>query len=295
MSTPEPPPNLSARLNTLAQRLGLSGRGTRLLRERAAALRLPFQPLPAIQSSIWWQAGPPLQRLVKLPRSALSGPVQDDKADAHALLVGVVAQERQQLDNFDLRLIDGLDHAGATDHHISLEQFCATPACRNVRIISYKDFVKTISQALPRYLAGERIHLRAASWLGQRWFWAGERQIEALAGAIVYARRRGLEISLPADITRYRLSASGLDALQARYHVLAMPVQAWSAPDFMSLLLDNGLPYARLSLLHTPGAPEILLLPRQNAEAMALGEGLSRAGAADVVAYLRGLMQTTDS
>jgi hypothetical protein len=57
----------------------------------------------------------------------------------------------------------------------------------------------------------------------------------------------------------------------------------------MSLLLDNGLPYARLSLLRTPGAAEFLLLPKHSAEATALGEGLRLAGAADVVAHMKTL------
>ena len=42
--------------------------------------------------------------------------------------------------------------------------------------------------------------------------------------------------------------------LKQHYHVLAMPVQAWSDPAFMGVLLDNRLPYARLSLLRNPGA-----------------------------------------
>ncbi|UVE16450.1 hypothetical protein NVV93_12595 [Pseudomonas sp. LS44] len=285
----EQPQNFSARLSTLAQRLGLGGRALRALRERASRLQLPFQPLPTPQPSIWWQAGPQLQRLGNLPRSALSGPVQDDKADAHALLIGVVKQELQHLDSFDLRQIDGLGGGSAAPVYTSLEEFAATPACRGQRIISYKDFLKTISLALPNFSASERIQLRSTAWHGSRVYWAGERQIEAFSSAIVYARLRGLNVTLPADLIHYSVNAAGLDALQACYHVLAMPVQAWSEPAFMALLLDNGLPYARLSLIHSPGAPEILLLPRQSAEATALGEGLRLAGASDVVTYLRSL------
>ncbi|MDF5796761.1 hypothetical protein P4203_21645 [Pseudomonas aeruginosa] len=56
----------------------------------------------------------------------------------------------------------------------------------------------------------------------------------------------------------------------------------------MSLLLDTGLPYARLALF-TPETPECLLLPRNDERADALGEGLRAAGAADVVKYLKQL------
>ena len=69
-----------------------------------------------------------------------------------------------------------------------------------------------------------------------------------------------------------------------------MPGAAWSDPAFMGLLLDNGLPYARLALLRTHGAPEFLLLPKHNQEATALGEGLCLAGAPDVVKHLKTLV-----
>lgn len=291
MSHPESEPSLSARLGNLAKRFGLGGRGVRQLRDRAAALRLPFQPPPPVPASIWWRSGPQLQRLVDLPRSALSGPVQDDKADARDLLLRLVEIERYRLDNIDLRRVDGLNGSQHEAPHAHFEEYTATPACRGVRIISYKDFLKAISQALPRFLAGEQIQLLEADWFGERLFWAGEQHQEAFASAIVYARLRGLETSLPAQVTRYRLSRTGLSALDQRYHVLAMPEQAWGDPAFMSLLLDGGLPYARLPLLRSDSAPEILLLPREHAEANALGEGLRLAGAPDVCAYLKGLQR----
>ena len=292
MSLSEQPSTLSSRLGALAQRLGLIGRGQRQILERASHLRLPFSPLPQLRESICWQDGPQLQRLVDLPRSALSGPVQEDKAQAHAMLVRVVEAQEQQLNSFDLRLIDGLSTCSPQQaNQQNFETFAASESCRHVRIISYKDFVKTISLALPRFLAGERINLRQASWHGERVFWAGEHHPQAFACAIAYARRRELEISLPADLCHYRLSAHGLSKLQQQYHALAMPAAAWSDPAFMGLLLDSGLPYARLSLLRSPGDPEILLLPKYSAEATALGEGLRLAGAPDVVEYLQRLTQ----
>ncbi|MFG0721096.1 DUF6685 family protein [Pseudomonas sp. GLN_6] len=290
MSLSEQPSTLSSRLGALAQRLGLIGRGQRQILERASHLRLPFGQLPQMRESICWQDGPQLQRLVDLPRSALSGPVQEDKAQAHAMLVRVVEAQVQQLSTYDLRLIDGLSTCSPSQaDQKNFEAFAASESCRQIRIISYKDFVKTISLALPRFLAGEGISLRQASWRGERIFWAGEHHSEAFACAIAYARRRELEVSLPAELSQYRLSEQGLNNLQQRYHVLAMPNAAWSEPAFMALLLDSGLPYARLSQLGGPGSPEFLLLPKHSAEATALGEGLRLAGAPDVVGYLRQL------
>lgn len=289
MSSQSSPSSLSSRLAALAQRLGLGGRAPRLL-ESASQLRLPFQQLPPPQADIWWQNAPPLQRLVDLPRNALSGPVQEDKAQAHAVLVRVVEVEPRELANFDLRLIDGFygsDCVAAPSP--SFEAFAATPACRSVRIISYKDFVKAISLPLSRFLAGERIALCQSSWHGKRVFWSGTHHLEAFASAIAYARRRELEVALPAELTTYRLNPAGLTELDTHYHVLAMPVQAWSDPAFMGLLLDGGIPYSRLSLLKNSGAPEFLLLPKDHPEATALGEGLRLAGAADVVRYLASL------
>lgn len=284
MTLPESP-TFGARLTALAQRLGLIGRGARQIFAKASTLQLPFKPLPAPSSGICWFEVAPLHRLVDLPRGALSGPVQEDKAQAHAALSHLVESERQLLQAIDLRLVDGFS-CSIPATYANFENYAASEHCKQIRIISYKDFVKTISQALPRFMAGDPIDLRQASWHGARKFWAGETQGEAFAGAIVYARLRGLEVTLPANLTHYRLNPEGLSNLEQRYHVLAMPSEAWSDPSFMGLLLDNGLPYSRLSLLKAPGAPEFLLLPKAHPEATALGEGLHLAGAPNVLAYL---------
>lgn len=281
-------PTLGARLSALAQRLGLTGRGARQIFSRASTLRLPFKALPVATNSINWLDHTSLHRLVDLPRGALSGPVQEDKALAHAALSQLVESERQHLQAFDLRLIEGFSCPDTATYEC-FEDYAATEHCRHIRIISYKDFVKTISLALPRFMAGDAIELRQASWLGARTFWAGDTQGQAFAGAIVYARRRGLDVTLPANLTRLRLSPTGIAEMERRYHVLAMPAEAWSDATFMGLLLDNGLPYSRLSLLKTAGAPEFLLLPKEHPAATALGEGLRQAGAPDVLAYLRQL------
>ena len=142
---------------------------------------------------------------------------------------------------------------------------------------------------LPKLASGAAVPLSCASWRGERLFWTGEQHNAALACAIVYARRRGLEMTIQADLSRYQISAPGLNALDQRFHMLAMPSQAWSDPAFMGLLLDGRLPYSRLSLLGTRSAAECLLLPKENAMASAFGEGLRLAGAPDVVDHLRRL------
>ncbi|MCQ4346810.1 hypothetical protein NGA35_05060 [Pseudomonas stutzeri] len=284
-----PPISLTDRLATLLQRLGLGGRGSQQLREQAARLRLPFASLPDIPESIWWLDGPPLQRLAELPRGALSGPVQEDKAAAHSVLRALIQVEERQIGEFDLRWIDGLGGPPPPGQRCArFEDYAASPACRAIRLISYKDFSRALAQALPHHASGETLYLRQASWRGERYFWSGEQAPQAFACAVAYARRRGLTTQLPAVLSQYSLNRSGLDRLEAAYHVLAMPAEAWSDARFMRLLL-TGMPYARLNLLRDSGGPEFLLLPRSQADADALGEGLRQAGAADVSAWLRGL------
>lgn len=282
--------SLTSLLGSLAQRLGIAGRGSRQIFARASKLHLPFQALSLPEPSIWWQSGLPLQRLIDLPRDALSGPVQEDKVQARAVLIGLVKQREEHLNNFDLRVVSGVSCVDSNRLCCSsFEEYAASEACQHIRIISYKDFVKVISLALPRFLAGEPISLRQASWHGEQVYWSGEQNIEAFACAIAYARRRGLEISLPAVLTHYQIDPAGLAELRNGYHMLAMPVQAWSDPTFMALLLDHGLPYARLALLRSPGAPEFLLLPKDHEQAQAFGDGLRLAGASDVISYLQQL------
>lgn len=295
MSSSPPPASLATRLSSLAGHLGLGRRQARRLREQASHLRLPFQPLQLPPACIWWQLGLPLDRLVELPRGALSGPVQEDKAAAHAVLARLVEIDHHRLEAVDLREVDGLISApGEQAAHPHLDDLANTPDCRSLRIISYKDFLKVIGLALPGFESGKPLALRQADWLGSRLFWVGELHSEAFASAVAYARLRGLQITLPAEVARYHLNDAALVELQARFHVLAMPVQSWSDPAFMGLLLNSRLPYSRLSLQRTANAPEALLLPRNNVLSNALGEGLRLAGAPDLGQFLHSLPHTAN-
>ncbi len=294
MSPSEPMPSVISRLARFAQHLGLTGKPPRQTLEHASQIRLPFVPIAEPAPSIFWQGGPWLQRVVDLPRGALSGPVQEDKAKAHAALTRLVRKEISTFPSLDLRQIDGISGQSADGNiYPTFEAFAATPACRQLRVISYKDFVRTLGTALPGFKQQAPIELRQASWLGERIYWVGEHHAEAFACAIAYARLRGLEIQLPCEFTDYRLDSAGLQALDDEYHALAMPAQAWSDREFMRLLLDAKAPYARLRLLPNANNTELLLLDKRASNADALGEGLKLAGAPDMVRYLRDLPQIT--
>lgn len=294
MSLPEPMPPVTSRIARFAQRLGLSGRSPRQILERARQIRLPFAPLSESTPSIFWHDGPCLQRFVDLPRSALSGPIQEDKARARTALTRLVRQEQSTHSALDLRQIDGLGGQSADGTtYPTFEAFATTQACRQLRVISYNDFVRTITAALPDFQSQAPIELRQASWLGERIYWSGEHHAEAFACAIAYARLRGLKVNLPCELIDYRLDASGLHALDNEYHAVTMPAQAWDDRDFMSLLLDAKIPYARLTLLRNANNSELLLLDKRQPAANALGEGLKFAGAPDMVRYLHNLPQIT--
>ncbi len=250
---------------------------------------LPFPALPELQPSIFWDDNPPLHYLHELPRGALSGPIQEYKARAHGLLVRVVDRQQVHLPAIDLRRVDGLCSVNPLDGPCpSFETYAATPHCRAIRIISFKDFTRTLNEALPGFKGGPTVTLLQASWQGERLFWTGEQHSEAFACAIAYARLRGLDISVPCHLVQYRIDPAGLAALEQAFHVLLMPEAAWSDRDFMRHLLESGVPYARLRLKRH--ALEMLLLDRQDPLADALGRGLVQAGASDFTAYLHRLV-----
>jgi len=253
-------------------------------------LRLPFTPPPPIVPTIWWpQVG--LASFASLPRSALSGPVQEDKAFAHQALTSLVTASEETLEQLELRQIDGL--AGTPGEPLNrLEDLVLGHPCRRFRIISYQDFERVIRLALPRFPA-EPIRLLTTDWLG-RLFWAGTREREAFACAVVYARVRGLSVSLPANITRYQFDKDGFDHLRSQWHALFMPHEAWTTPGLMHLLLETNMPYARLARLH-PNYQEVLLLPRNRQYSNALGLGLRKAGAFDAADWLASLVTQTSA
>ena len=294
MSLHEPTPSVTSRFARLAHRLGFAGKSPRQTLEHASQIKLPFAPLDEPPPSIFWHDGPCLQRFVDLPRGALSGPIQEHKARAHSALIRLVRREESSYSELDLRQVDGLSgQPAAGTFYPTFEAFAATPACRKLRVISYNDFLRTLHTALPGLRSKTPIELRQASWLGARIYWAGEYHSEAFACAIAYARLRGLEVSLPCELTDYRLDMSGLQALDNDYHAVTMPAQAWNDRNFMGLLLDSKVPYARLTLLRNASNSELLLLEKNDPAADALGEGLKLAGAPDMVRYLSSLPQIT--
>lgn len=287
MSHPESTASFSVRLGALVKHLGFGSRASKQLLNRARALQLPFIPLAAPSPAIHLQTGIQLQRLLDLPRSALSGPVQEDKALAHAALNKLVTLQERTEKSFDLRQLHGFTGTSPSGNaYPNLEQYAASEACRHVRIISYKDFVRTLSVALPRFLAGEPIILRQASWHGSSLYWASEVHTEELACAVSYSRVRQLETNLPAKVGRYTLHRAAIKALDKEFHIFSMPDAAWQDSAFMSLLLDTGLPYSRLSMSNSASGNEVLLLPKNSALANALGQGLLLAGAPNVIEYL---------
>ena len=87
--------------------------------------------------------------LVDLPRGAVSGPVQEDKAEAHAVLKRLVRVSHSTLESVDLKTIEGVCSREILVQAPCprLEDLATAEVCRGVRIISYKDFVKALSLA----------------------------------------------------------------------------------------------------------------------------------------------------
>lgn len=257
----------------------------------AQRITLPFADLIAPDLSICWKNNLYFQHLYDLPRSALSGPVQEDKAEAHRFLAHIVTKTIDTERVVDLREIFGLSESIYSEQQHDLESFAASEQCRHVRIISYRDFEKTITQAIPHFLSDQPINLRQANWLGDHLFWASEQHSCELACAVVYAKRRGLDLPKRSYISRYALNTGALKLLNKHYHVLIMPEQAWSNGPFMAFLVGSSIPYARLTLTKSPVQSEVLLLPRHKKLSDSLGKGLKLAGAHDATEFMLKLIQ----
>lgn len=248
----------------------------------AQRVQLPFVDFATPTLSIGWKNNLQFQHLFELPRSTLSGPVQADKEDAHALLAKLVTKVIDTERIIDLRDIYGITQPlPEIETFKTLEELAASAHCRHIRIISYRDFEKTITQAIPHFLSDQPINLVQASWLGEHLFWAEEKHSYAFACAVVYARRRGLELPKRTYISCYSVNTDVLQTLHKNYHMLIMPDQAWSDRSFMAILLDSGSPYARLTLTKGPAPTEVLLLPKRKQLSNNLGTGLRLAGAYD--------------
>lgn len=291
MNRPTNTGSLLSRLSSLFK--GSDCRSATFSPERVAQrVKLPFADLSVPSLNIGWKHNLYLQHLYDLPRSALSGPVQEDKEQAHALLAKLVSKVIDTEHVIDLRDIYGISEPLADiEATQTLESLAASAQCRHIRIISYRDFEKTITQAIPYFLSDQPINLRQANWLGAHLFWADEKHSHELACAVVYARRRGLDLPKRTYISRYSLNFEVLQLIQKNYHVLIMPVEAWSDREFMAILLDSRSPYARLALTkgHTP--TEVLILPKRKPLSDNLGRGLRLAGAYDACEALFQLPQ----
>ncbi|HHX06077.1 MAG: hypothetical protein KBD92_02100 [Thiopseudomonas sp.] len=253
----------------------------------ARRIALPFVDLAIPSTSICWRNNLYFQHLYDLPRSALSGPIQEDKAEAHSFLANIVSKTIDTECIIDLRDIYGLSESVCGLQPLqSLESFATSDQCRHIRIISYRDFEKIITQAIPHFLSDQPISLRQANWLGGHLFWASEQYSCELACAVVYAKRRGLDLPKRSYISRYALNSDALRTLQKHYHVLLMPEQAWADRQFMAILVDSSIPYARLTLTKSPEQREVLLLPRHKKLSDNLGKGLKLAGAFDATETL---------
>lgn len=281
MNRPSHSGSLLSRLSTLFKGAD-SGSATFSPDNIAQHVKLPFVGLVTPSLSIGWKNNLNFQHLHDLPRSALSGPVQADKEDAHALLAILVTKVIDTEPVIDLRDIYGISQSlPGIETLQTLEDLAASVQCRQIRIISYRDFERTITQAVPHFLSDQPINLFQASWLGEHFFWAEEKHSYAFACAIVYARRRGLELPKHTYISRYSLNLDVLQTIHKNYHVLIMPEQTWNNRDFMAILLDSGSPYARLALTKGPAPTEVLLLPKHRQLSDNLGKGLRLAGAYD--------------
>src|SRR5690554_1939124 len=258
----------------------------------ARRIALPFVDLAIPSTSICWRNNLYFQHLYDLPRSALSGPIQEDKAEAHSFLANIVSKTIDTECIIDLRDIYGLSESVCGLQPLqSLESFATSDQCRHIRIISYRDFEKTITQAIPHFLSDQPINLRQASWLGEKLFWASEQHSCELACAVVYAKRRGLDLPKRSYISRYSLNSDALKVLNKNYHMLIMPEQAWSDRQFMAILVDAGIPYARLTMTKPPLQNEVLLLSKRKKTSDNIGKGLKLAGAHDATEALLRLAQ----
>lgn len=254
------------------------------LSELQASLQLKFPSLSIPETSMHWSQAMTLQQLVDLPSNALYGPEQTDKANAWERLKHLIEVETLFMNAFDLRELHGLNHSQneLLAYH-SWDELSRCDACRPIRIISIRDYERTLGKATQDETGA---HLLTTSWFGDRYFWAREHNSCEFIASLVYARRRGLPMVYPVQIQRIQVNEDAARTLQQHYHMLALQPEAWADSAFMHYLVTHKIPYARLPFMRGPQGFEAILLPRNNALSNTFGSGLAAAGAPDLCEFL---------
>jgi len=246
---------------------------------------IDFSPPVINQHTIWWNAtNLKLYSLVDLPRNALSGPIQEAKAELRDKLIKTFLAENINTD-IDLRDLHGIygNILSNTDHQ-SFEEFVKSDDCKKAGIISQKDLQSTLNR-IPNISNNKPLKLVSAEWLDNKLFWHGNKQIINLVCAVVYARKRKIELIYNANIRNYYVSRKSLIDIGTNYHVLAMPENAWRNHQLMSILFDEQLPYVRLPLLF-----DALILQKRHQTSYELGIKLLQSGATDIIKVIEGLI-----
>jgi len=238
------------------------------------------------KDSIWWQATPKLHNLSDLSRSSLSGPIQEIKAEIREKILKTFLVETINED-VQLQNIGGLCANIIGDPNCaSFEDFALSESCSKIKIISHRDFENNLKRALPNISNNNKpLNLVSAEWLNSRLFWQNNKHVTNFACAVVYARKRKIDLSFNAEINHYYVSTRALADLNANYHILSMPSTAWRNHHLMDVLFNESLPYARLPLLF-----DALILPKKNITSYKLGCSLVAAGACDIIPVIKQLI-----
>ncbi|MDM1707971.1 DUF6685 family protein [Thiopseudomonas alkaliphila] len=253
-------------------------------------LNSPIFSAAPLFNQVFFNRNLPLATFYALPSNALSGPVQQDKAKAHAYLKGLIQVEVLPLERFNICQINGLKTAPYVEQPVTdFAQLLAASELPNAGIISFSDFKNTLSQALPNLEQAPSINLTQASWLKGRTFWEtnSSEKAHALASALQYAQLRQIDWDLPALLTRYTVIESALLALKHNYHALIIPEALWVNSEFMHVLVNNKLPYVRFNFLNKLKGIELLLLPKNTKLTKALGYQLIKQGALELTKLLK--------
>ncbi len=253
-------------------------------------LNSPIFSAAPLFNQVFFNRNLPLATFYALPSNALSGPVQQDKAKAHAYLKDLIQVEVLPLERFSICQINGLRTTPYVEQPVTdFAQLLATSELPNAGIISFSDFKNTLSQALPNLEQAPSINLTQASWLKGRAFWEtnSSEKAHALASALQYAQLRQIDWDLPALLTRYTVIESALLALKHNYHALIIPEALWLNSEFMHVLVSNKLPYVRFNFLNKLKGIELLLLPKNTKLAKTLGYQLIKQGALELTQLLK--------